>query len=364
MFEFKPDYESTRSRIEAFWNFEVLDRPITVFGLAKPPSERIPLPVSHHLNPAERWMDAEYQAELALTSLSNQEFLGDSLPIAFPNLGPEILSVLYGCPVHFGDFGTSWTDPILEDWSDVEQIRLDWESPYLQKLHEMTDALLRVGKGKFIVGMTDWHPGADCIAAFRDPQNLALDMITNREDVVNLLERISADYYRIYDIFYHKLRAAGMPITSWTPLISEGRYYIPSNDFSIMVSKPMFDEVFLPGIRAECQFLDHSIYHMDGPGALRHLDSILSIPELNALQWVFGAGNEGFHKWIQVYRKAQAARKGIQVMCRASELPLLMETLSPRGLFLQIEGVENREMGLGIINTLEHWTSSQKNNSL
>ena len=118
----------------------------------------------------------------------------------------------------------------------------------------------------------------------------------------------------------------------------------------------MFDEVFLPGIAAECKFLDRSIYHLDGPGALRHLDSILSIPELNALQWVFGAGNEGFHKWIGVYQKAQSARKGIQVMCQVSELPLVMETLSPRGLFLQIEGVENREMGLEILKTLGRWT--------
>jgi len=95
-----------------------------------------------------------------------------------------------------------------------------------------------------------------------------------------------------------KLKAAGQPITSWTPLVSDGRYYIPSNDFSIMVSKAMYDDVFLPGIRRECQFLDHSIYHLDGPGALRHLDSLLAIPELDALQWVFGAGNEGFSRWV------------------------------------------------------------------
>ena len=38
---------------------------------------------------------------------------------------------------------------------------LDWDSPYLKKLHEMTDALLEPwASGKFIVGMTDWHPAA------------------------------------------------------------------------------------------------------------------------------------------------------------------------------------------------------------
>jgi hypothetical protein len=123
-----------------------------------------------------------------------------------------------------------------------------------------------------------------------------------------------------------------------------------------MVSKKMFDDIFLPSIAAECNFLDRSIYHLDGPGALRHLDSILSIPKLNALQWVFGAGNEGYHKWVHVYQKAQAAKKGIEVVCTVSELSMIMDTLSPRGLFLQIGDVSDEEMGLDILKRLESWT--------
>ena len=73
-------------------------------------------------------------------------------------------------------------------------------------------------------------------------------------------------------------------------------------------------------------------------------------------KWVFGSGNEGFHKWIRVYQKAQAARKGIQVNCKASEIPLIMETLSPQGLFLQIEGVESHEMGIALLESLQRWT--------
>ena len=33
MFELKPDYEKTRARIEAFWERDVLDRPVTMFYL-------------------------------------------------------------------------------------------------------------------------------------------------------------------------------------------------------------------------------------------------------------------------------------------------------------------------------------------
>ncbi len=357
MFEFKPDYEETKRRIDAFWECELIDRPVVQFYLAKPLEERVPVPQSQHATPAERWLDADFQAELALANLSNREFLGDSLPVAYPNLGPEVFSAFYGCPLHFGDYGTSWTEPILEDWGQADQLRLDWDSPYLKKLHEMTDRLLEVGRGKFIVGMTDWHPGGDAIAAFRDPQRLAMDMLDHVAEVKALLRRIEADYFRVYDMFYEKLRGAGQPITSWTPLVCDGKYYIPSNDFSIMISKRMFDDVFLPGIINECRFLDRSIYHVDGPGALRHLDSLLAIPELDAIQWVFGAGNEGFARWIPVYKKIQAARKAVQVNCDFSELDLIMETLDPHGVYLMMEGVPSREAAEDMLKKLERWAA-------
>ena len=360
MFELKPDYEKSYQRIKAFWNNQVLDRPVTMFSTYKPPHDQVPLPANNFTNSADRWMDADYQAELALANLRNQVFLGDTLPIAFPNLGPEIFSVFYGCPIHFSDVGTSWTDPILEDWQAADELQLDWSNPYLLRLQEMTQAYLELGKGIFITGMTDWHPGGDAIAAFRDPQRLAMDLMDNLGAVKKLLARIETDYFKLYDHFYHLLRQHGQPVTSWTPLVFEGRYYIPSNDFSIMISKRMFDEVFLPGIRRECQFLDRSIYHLDGPGALRHLDSLLSLPELHAVQWVPGAGNEVFSRWVHVYQKIQAAGKGIQVNCRLDEIPLVMETLRPEGMFLWVSGVPDVESGIAMLKSLENWTRNKR----
>lgn len=359
MFEFKPDYERSKQRIDAFWERELIDRPVVQFALNKPPEEQKPLPPSHHATPAERWLDAEYQAELSLAILSNQEFLGDTMPVAYPNLGPSVFSALYGCPLHFGDYGTSWTQPIIEDWDQVRDLRLDWSSPYLKKLHELTDAFLAIGKDKFITGMPTWHPGGDCIASLRGAENLALDMVFNTDKVKALLSRIEADYFRVYEMFYTKLRAAGQPISTHAPLICDCKFGVPLNDFSIMISKKMFDDVFLPGIIRECQFLDRSLYHLDGPGALRHLDSILSIPELDALQFVPGAGNEGFHKWVKVYQKAQAAGKAIQVFCNIAELDQVMETLDPHGLFLTVSGVPSRAAAETMLDQLTKWCVRQ-----
>jgi hypothetical protein len=356
MFELKPDFEKTMQRMEAFWQRDVLDHPLAQFpSVGKPPEKCVPLPPSHHATADDRWLDVDYQVALVNAQLTNSEFIGDTLPVAMPNLGPEIFSAFYGCPMHFSDYGTSWSDPILFDWAQADDLRLDWDNFYFKKMVAMTDAFLEAGKSKWITGMTDWHPGADGIAAFRDPQKLAVDMLEYPIEVKRLLGRINRDYFKVYDFYYEKLRAAGLPITSWTPLVADGKYYIPSNDFSIMVSKSMYDEFFLPGIQLECQFLDHSIYHLDGPGALRHLDSILSIPELDALQWVPGSGNEGFHRWVWVYQKVQKAGKGIQVNCSISDFDEIIETLNPCGLYLVFSDCPSRQTGEEIIKRLERW---------
>ncbi len=356
MFAFKPDLDRTMQRMDAFWDGSVLDRPIVQFYLEKPPGEQIPLPESHHTSTDARWLDVEYQARLIDARLTNRIYMGDSLPVAFPNLGPEILAAFYGCPLHFGDYGTSWTEPILKDWSESAQITLDWENPYFLKLVELTDAMLELGKGKYIVGMPDWHPGGDLVAALRNPQDLAVDLIEKPEQVKALLKRLQPDYYQVYDFWYEKLHGAGHPITSWLELTCAGKYYIPSNDFAGMISTKMYKDFFLSGIVDECNFLDRSIYHLDGPGALRHLDTILEIPRLGAVQWVPGAGREGFSKWVAVYQKIQAARKGMFIYCDVADLELLMHSLTPNGLTIWVEGVTDIEAGERILAALEKWT--------
>jgi hypothetical protein len=105
----------------------------------------------------------------------------------------------------------------------------------------------------------------------------------------------------------------------------------------------MFDEFFLPGLIEECRHLEASIYHLDGPAALRHLNSLLEIPELNAIQWVYGAGNGRASDWIPVYQRCQQAGKGIQIFLEPDEVPVMMEHLRPEGVWMSVSVSDRRE---------------------
>ncbi|MFW5858070.1 MAG: trimethylamine corrinoid protein 2, partial [Planctomycetota bacterium] len=300
------------------------------------------------------WFDAERIARQALHGVLNQAYLGDALPIANPNLGPEIFSAFFGCELDFGE-RTSWSIPNLTDWDEVDAVRFSGDNAFWKRMNEMTDTFLAIGRNHFYTGITDLHPGGDAIAAFRDPQHLAMDMIDCPERVQALLERVNEGFFRVYTHFADKLTAAGQAITCWAGIVSTKRWYVPSNDFSCMLSTEMFDQVFLPGIAEECRFLEASIYHLDGPGALQHLDSLLAIPDLDAIQWVYGAGNGRATDWLDVYRRCQDAGKGVQIHAGVDELDTLIDALRPEGVWLGV-GVPDRDAADAVLKKVAAWT--------
>ena len=355
-FSLKPDYDKSLERYKAFWEREIVDRAL-VAGIQFPIAQPKALPQKKYSSFEKQWLDIDFRAEAEDIRLSNVEYYADSLPIVFPNMGPEIFSAWCGCGYDYSET-TTWAIPCVEDWeTDAKKVSLSFEHPLFKATEKLTRALLERGKGKFIVGLTDFHPGGDHLAALRDPANLAMDLLDNPDEVKKELVKSQREYFVAYEYFYKILREAGMPITSWLKLIYDGKFYIPSNDFSCMISTDMFQEFFLPGIIEECQYYDKSIYHLDGPGALRHLDTLLDIKELDAIQWVPGAGNEGFEKWIHIYKKIQKAKKGMHIFdIHVNDLALLFENLRPEGVFLDgIRGIPDKETADSVLKRIISW---------
>lgn len=361
MFELKPDFDEVLHRFEAWWDCEIVDRPLVSLRCAVPANKRVPVPVTDHGTQRERWLDTGFIVAREEARLRNTVHSADSLPIAWPNLGPEVFSALYGCELEYGE-RTAWSKPILADWSEASlaSLRLDRDCIYFRKLREMTDALIEAGRGTFIVGYTDLHGGGDAIAAFRDPQELLIDTLEHPGAIKRLCDRITSDFLSVYDEFYHTLSAAGMPSTTWLPATCRGKYHVPSNDFSCMISDAAFEDLFVPGIIRECRHMDRCIYHLDGPQALRYLDRLLEIPEIHAIQWVPGAGRDYWADWIDVYRRIQSRGKAFCLSLPASDLDLLFESLHPHGVWISsVSGVSDAAEADAVLARIKKWTKRQ-----
>lgn len=362
MFELKPDFDDVLNRFEAWWNCEIVDRPAVSIAFQKPAAECRPVPAKQHATIRDRWMDTDHMVATAEAWLRNTVFMGESLPIAWPNLGPELFSAFYGCEMEYGEH-TAWSKPILHDWSpeSVEKIRLDFNNFYFRKIMEMTDALIAAGKDTFIVGYTDMHGGGDAIAAFRDPQELLIDTLEHPEEIRRLCDRITDDFLQVFDIFHDRLSAAGMPSTSWFGAVCKGKYHIPSNDFSCMISAQAFEDLFIPGIIRECRHMHRCLYHLDGPQALRFLDRLLEIPEIQAIQWMPGAGHEGWANWIEVYQRIQNRGKAMEIhSVPVNDLPLLFRSLRPEGVWISsLKGITTRQEADAALKLISKWTRRQ-----
>ncbi len=100
--------------------------------------------------------------------------------------------------------------------------------------------------------------------------------------------------------------------------------------------------------------LERSIFHLDGPDAVKHLDALLEIPELDAIQWVPGAGKPPALGWLPLLRRVQAAGKSLHISSPPEDVEALAEALAPQGLMISVEGTfASREEGEQFIRQVE-----------
>jgi hypothetical protein len=275
--------------------------------------------------------------------------------VFWPNLVPEVYAAFYGAELEFGEV-TSWSSPLVRDWEDVENLKLDMHNEYFTKLKELTRCALERCPGKFLVGYTDLHPGLDCAAAWRDPLQLCIDMIDSPEQVERLASLAIADFETIYDHFDTLLKAEGQLSVSWMGIPSFGRMHIPSCDFSAMISTEFFERFGLPILQREVKTMTHNIFHVDGRGVARHLDVILSVPEIHALQWVQGVGDDyPIMQWLPFLKQLQDRDMPVIVDLSKEDLDEFMDVMDPKGLFLWV-ATGNEEEEMEVMKRIKKWT--------
>jgi len=352
--EQKPDFEQCMKRIYAWYNQAMIDRvPIRFSAHNADFSEAHLLEGRTWPSLKERWWDTDYQIEVFENQLKNSVFNAETFPFFSPNLGPEVYTAFYGVELEYREV-TSYAIPNLYDWNQMDSIKLDLNNPYFRKIEEMTYAALNRCAGKYMVGYTDLHPGLDCAAAFRDPQQLCIDFLLYPDETKKLIDLSSRDFQFIYNHFDTILKQHKQPSITWMGIPSFGKMHIPSCDFSSMISPEQFEEFILTVIQNEIKPMTHNVFHLDGKGVARHVDHILAMPEINAIQWVQGVGDDfPIMQWVPFIKKIQAAGKSLVLDIQVSELEDFIGAVDPEGLLLCIPA--EPEIQADIIRRVSKW---------
>lgn len=244
--------------------------------------------------------------------LSCRRFIGDAFPQVWPNFGAGVAAVFMGAKLEARD-ETVWFHPDTQSELADVKLRYDHENLWLKMVRDLCQVAGERWQGLVQIGMTDLGGTLDILSTFRPGQQLLLDLYDHPSHVKRLTWQIHELWFRYFEEIDAILRQTNPGYSAWPGFYCRQMHYMLQCDFSYMISAEMFEEFVKPELVASCRRLASPFYHLDGPGALRHLDSLLDIPELKGIQWVPGSGQPDCKHWPEVYRKIRDAGKLIQI---------------------------------------------------
>ena len=336
----KENWEETRTHFVDWWNHEGLV--VGMWGAppldGAPHEETQPPPDSGSIR--DHYVDAGYRAARNHNDLAHRAFPADILPISNTDLGPGSLALFLGSEPGFSK-DTVWFEPCIQDSDtpeDLPPFQFDASNAWWQVTEATLKRCAERGRGKYLVGCPDLVENVDILASLREPQTLLMDMIERPEWVEQKVAEINQvwfdAYQRIYDII--KLpdgSSAFGPFLIWGP----GKTAKLQCDASAMFSPEMFQRFVVPSLTEQCRWLDHSLYHLDGTQAICHLDALLAIEELDAIEWTPQAGIEagGHPRWHDMFKRILDAGKSVQVVgVQTDGIVPLLDAIGGQGVYV------------------------------
>ena len=359
----KKNWTETRKHFTDWWRRRGMV--VTVGGgfAAGRPHERVP-------NPGARppaYGDEAYCSDPARVAacnhyaLSRGAFLADKMPMADFTLGPGTLSVYLGAIPVFSD-KTVWYEPCMTgaDPAKYPPVRFDPENRWWKITEQTARACAELGRGKYMAACPDLIENMDTLAALRGTNEVLMDMADRPEWVEEKLAEINRAWFEVYGRIYDIIKlsdnsSAFIAYHVWGP----GKTAKLQCDSSAMFSPAMFDRFIVPRLTEQCEWLDNSLYHLDGSQCLCHLDSLLGIDALDAIEWTPDptVPKGGSPHWYGLYRRILEAGKSVQVVnCRAAEVIPLLDAIGGRGVYLcNINGLTTVEAAEKLLADIEQY---------
>jgi hypothetical protein len=184
-------------------------------------------------------------------------------------------------------------------------------------------------------------------------------MIETPELVEERLWEINEAFFAAFDIIYNRIKdeSGGMAF-AYFRLWGPGKTAKVQCDASAMFSPTMFQQFVVPPLTQQCEWLDFSMYHLDGTQAMGHLDALLEIEALDAIEWTPQAGEEqgGSPEWYDLYRRIKRGGKSVQaISVKLGEVIPLIEAVGPEGLFIITDGAPTQEAAEELVMSCEQY---------
>ena len=340
--KYKANWEETKVKWTNYWEHKNTGRPLMCVVARKPEIEHLSdnKPTEggyrdvicqgkyYNLPDELYWKDMEdkYQNAERIVAryrhfCENHLFLAESFPNLNVDFGPGSLASYLGSEIGFNE-DTVWFEKCLEDWDGVAPFRFDPENKWFKKHIELVRECRKLAGDDFYVDMPDLMENVDVLASLRGAQDLIFDMIDEPELIEERVKQITDIYFEYFDRFYDIIKdeeggSAYTVFQIWGP----GKTVKLQCDFSALMSPTQFEEFIQESLKEQAKKADYVLYHLDGPDAIKHLDYVMEVEDIDALQWTSGdTGPDGtLEDWYPIYDKAIMAGKSLWVKVYSGE---------------------------------------------
>ena len=331
-----------KNQLITWWNHEEQGKPLFLMTVGKDASS--PAPDTDDLE--RYWYDIDLAVVRAMWGMEHTAYYGVALPSHMPALGSAAMAAALGAEMQYVDKRTMWAHPTCRTLDDALGVTWDHSLRGCHYLREVTRRSAALSHGHHYVAPFPLEGAADTLAGIYGTEKLMMDMLSRPAEVKRALEHLKRLWIEAFNDIQALIASGGNEgYIGWAGIWAPGSTFPLQEDNSYMVSDAVFHEFYLPHIYDIVEAMDYALWHLDGIASARsHLDTLLSIPRLRAIQWVPDPGREEIREWYDLIRHILSKGKSVEVFASYEEVEDLVANVGTRGLLIGVNNVTHEEV--------------------
>jgi len=322
-----------QAKLENWWIFGEQEFPCLLITL--PPEEAD----EYVAVPLERWWkDRDFIIERQMKLMESQRYFGQAVPFHYIDCSSSAMAGVLGANMQLVNRDTMWAYPCFETVEQVTDMELRRDTFWYAQARALSERSTALAKDHHFVTLFAMEGITDILAGLYGTENFLADLLEKPREVKRAMEHVKRLWIELFDEFQGILKRSGnRGGIGWAGIWAPGTTFPMQEDFSYMISNRMYREFVLPHVRDMVDAMEYPFYHLDGIGAIPHLEALLGIERLRVIQWVPGAGKERIADWYALIGRILEAGKSVQAFAKADEVDELVKEVGARGLLITVD---------------------------
>ena len=341
----KPPFGNDPAKIEkytAFWNRQDVKRPLVGFRFIGwfPMGEftsckawRSSQYLTADMTAPEAFMD-DYIRLLREGETVDDDIIRGACPM---QVAVPFLPGMLGCKVRILPENVMGEEQHLS-WDEALQARLDHQGPWFRAYMEFAQALVARSNGRFPVSHAPDLGPTDLHAVLRGHSQSILDLMDEPEKSAELLWRLGEIFLEFTEELWKRVPLFhGGYFDTVFSLWSPGPIILMAEDATAVYSPDLYRKFVQPVDRMLAGHFANSVIHLHSTSMFL-LEAFLEIEEIQCFEINNDACGPPVKEMVPYFQMVQKAERPLLIRGSFSpeETQLLVDSLEPRGLFLNI----------------------------